>query len=187
VTQSDVLRCRRRVQALVLWLRPSRCLPRVRVVQWCRGGGRVQWLGSQLQPQMVGLMDLRAAAATLHPAPRFDLRESSKSTSSHKGAALQGRSRSTRATWYVFHLRTPLVLEATDSIQANFPNLRRLFIEARTDNEERDFSRRAVSSVGHSISGPRLTKEPPQFYNAVLFLGSVAVFSLIGQRMNASK
>ena len=32
-------------------------------------------------------------------------------------------------------------------MQANFPNLRRLFIEARTDNEERDFSRRAVSSV----------------------------------------
>ncbi|KAH6623395.1 hypothetical protein F5144DRAFT_605894 [Chaetomium tenue] len=49
---------------------------------------------------------------------------------------------------------------------ANFPNLRRLFIEARTDNEERDVSRRA-------------------FYNAVLFLGSVAVFSLIAQRMNA--
>ncbi|KAK4096194.1 hypothetical protein N658DRAFT_436618 [Parathielavia hyrcaniae] len=51
--------------------------------------------------------------------------------------------------------------------QASFPNLRRLFIEARTDNEERDVSRRA-------------------FYNAVLFLGSVAVFSLIAQRMNAS-
>jgi hypothetical protein len=27
----------------------------------------------------------------------------------------------------------------------------------------------------------------PQFYNAVLFLGSVAVFSLIAQRMNAAK
>lgn len=33
---------------------------------------------------------------------------------------------------------------ATDKGQANFPNLRRLFIEARTDNEERDVSRRAV-------------------------------------------
>ncbi|KAK4119124.1 hypothetical protein N657DRAFT_582316, partial [Parathielavia appendiculata] len=51
---------------------------------------------------------------------------------------------------------------------ASFPNLRRLFIEARTDSEERDVSRRA-------------------FYNAVLFLGSVAVFSLIAQRMNAAK
>ncbi|KAK3939390.1 hypothetical protein QBC46DRAFT_388094 [Diplogelasinospora grovesii] len=49
-----------------------------------------------------------------------------------------------------------------------FPNLRRLFIEARTDDEEREVSRRA-------------------FYNAVLFMGSVAVFSLIAQRMNASK
>ncbi|KAK4152725.1 hypothetical protein C8A00DRAFT_16009 [Chaetomidium leptoderma] len=55
-----------------------------------------------------------------------------------------------------------------DNKQANFPNLRRLFIEARTDNEERDVSRRA-------------------FYNAVLFLGSVAVFSLIAQRMNGTK
>ncbi|KAK0624933.1 hypothetical protein B0T17DRAFT_531469 [Bombardia bombarda] len=51
---------------------------------------------------------------------------------------------------------------------ANFPNLRRLFIEARNDNEEREVSRKA-------------------FYNAVLFLGSVAVFSLIAQRMNAAK
>ncbi|AEO68329.1 uncharacterized protein THITE_2117800 [Thermothielavioides terrestris NRRL 8126] len=51
---------------------------------------------------------------------------------------------------------------------ANFPNLRRLFIEARTDHEERDISRRA-------------------FYNAVLFLGSVTVFSLIAHKMNANK
>ncbi|KAK0710472.1 hypothetical protein B0T21DRAFT_376652 [Apiosordaria backusii] len=50
---------------------------------------------------------------------------------------------------------------------ANFPNLRRLFIEARTENEERDVSRRA-------------------FYNAVIYLGSVAVLSLIAQRINDS-
>ncbi|OTB03140.1 hypothetical protein M426DRAFT_180411 [Hypoxylon sp. CI-4A] len=51
---------------------------------------------------------------------------------------------------------------------ANFPNLRRLFIEARSDDEEREVSRRA-------------------FYNAVLFMGSVAVFSLVAQKMNAGK
>ncbi|KAL2266738.1 hypothetical protein VTJ83DRAFT_6090 [Remersonia thermophila] len=51
---------------------------------------------------------------------------------------------------------------------ANFPNLRRLFVEARTDQEEREVSRRA-------------------FYNAVLFLGAVAVFSLIAQRINATR
>ncbi|EFY89267.1 hypothetical protein MAC_04648 [Metarhizium acridum CQMa 102] len=51
---------------------------------------------------------------------------------------------------------------------ANFPNLRRLFIEARTDDEERDVSRKA-------------------FYNAVLFMASVAVFSLIAQKLNAGK
>ncbi|KAI1171697.1 hypothetical protein F4777DRAFT_582662 [Nemania sp. FL0916] len=49
--------------------------------------------------------------------------------------------------------------------QASFPNLRRLFIDSRSDDEEREVSRRA-------------------FYNAVLFMGSVAVFSLIAQRMN---
>lgn len=51
---------------------------------------------------------------------------------------------------------------------ASFPNLRRLFIEARSEDEERAVSRRA-------------------FYNAVLFMGSVAVFSLVAQRMNASR
>jgi hypothetical protein len=48
------------------------------------------------------------------------------------------------------------------------PNLRRLFIESRTDDEERDVSRTA-------------------FYNAVLFMGSIAVFSLIAQKLNAGK
>ncbi|KAH7272046.1 hypothetical protein NW759_000676 [Fusarium solani] len=51
---------------------------------------------------------------------------------------------------------------------ASLPNLRRLFIEARTDDEERDISRKA-------------------FYNAVLFMGSVAIFSLIAQKLNAGK
>jgi len=51
---------------------------------------------------------------------------------------------------------------------ANFPNLRRLFIEARTENEEREVSRKA-------------------FYNAVLFMGSVAVFSVLAQKLNAGK
>ncbi|RMJ18797.1 hypothetical protein CDV36_001555 [Fusarium kuroshium] len=49
---------------------------------------------------------------------------------------------------------------------ASLPNLRRLFIEARTDDEEREISRKA-------------------FYNAVLFMGSVAIFSLIAQKLNA--
>ncbi|KAH9906000.1 hypothetical protein F4778DRAFT_690089 [Xylariomycetidae sp. FL2044] len=57
---------------------------------------------------------------------------------------------------------------AIGASMANFPNLRRLFIEARSDDEEREVSRKA-------------------FYNAVLFMGSVAVFSLIAQRMNASR
>ncbi|KAG7042664.1 hypothetical protein JMJ77_0002962 [Colletotrichum scovillei] len=52
--------------------------------------------------------------------------------------------------------------------QATLPNLRRLFIEARTDDEEREVSRKA-------------------FYNAVLFMSSVTIFSLIAQRMNAVK
>ncbi|KAJ0168567.1 hypothetical protein CTA2_4334 [Colletotrichum tanaceti] len=58
--------------------------------------------------------------------------------------------------------------ELTVPVKATLPNLRRLFIEARTDDEEREVSRKA-------------------FYNAVLFMSSVAVFSLIAQRMNAAK
>ncbi|KAH7029007.1 uncharacterized protein B0I36DRAFT_363610 [Microdochium trichocladiopsis] len=53
-----------------------------------------------------------------------------------------------------------------DQVIANFPNLRRLFIEARSEEEEREVSRKA-------------------FYNAVLFMSSVAIFSLIAQRLNA--
>ncbi|KAH6677188.1 hypothetical protein B0J14DRAFT_583668 [Halenospora varia] len=49
--------------------------------------------------------------------------------------------------------------------KANLPNLRRLFVEARTDAEESAYSRNA-------------------FYNIVLFMSSVAVFSLVAQRMN---
>ncbi|KAK1498252.1 hypothetical protein CTAM01_07470, partial [Colletotrichum tamarilloi] len=56
----------------------------------------------------------------------------------------------------------------TSLFKATLPNLRRLFIEARTDDEEREVSRKA-------------------FYNAVLFMSSVTIFSLIAQRMNAVK
>ncbi|KAE9369382.1 hypothetical protein N431DRAFT_469296 [Stipitochalara longipes BDJ] len=48
--------------------------------------------------------------------------------------------------------------------QANLPNLRRLFVEARTEAEESQYSRNA-------------------FYNIVLFMSSVAVFSLVAQRI----
>ncbi|EKD18765.1 hypothetical protein MBM_03007 [Drepanopeziza brunnea f. sp. 'multigermtubi' MB_m1] len=51
------------------------------------------------------------------------------------------------------------------SSKANLPNLRRLFVEARTDAEESEYSRNA-------------------FYNVVLFMSSVAVFSLVAQRMS---
>ncbi|KAE8153988.1 hypothetical protein BDV25DRAFT_5652 [Aspergillus avenaceus] len=51
---------------------------------------------------------------------------------------------------------------------ANLPNLRRLFVEARTEAEENEYSRNA-------------------FYNLVLFISSVAVFSLVAQRMGGTK
>ncbi|KAI9842218.1 MAG: hypothetical protein M1838_003230 [Thelocarpon superellum] len=51
---------------------------------------------------------------------------------------------------------------------SNLPNLRRLFVEARTDAEESAYSRTA-------------------FYNLVLFVSSVAAFSLMAQRMSGSK
>lgn len=51
---------------------------------------------------------------------------------------------------------------------SNLPNLRRLFVEARTEAEESAYSRNA-------------------FYNLVLFMSSVAIFSLAAQRMNAQR
>lgn len=44
------------------------------------------------------------------------------------------------------------------SHQANFPNLRRLFIEARSDDEEREVSRNAVRSLSptYQLAGPSL-------------------------------
>ncbi|KAJ5192561.1 hypothetical protein N7449_008703 [Penicillium cf. viridicatum] len=51
---------------------------------------------------------------------------------------------------------------------ANLPNLRRLFVEARTEAEENEYSRKA-------------------FYNLVLFISSVAIFSLTAQRMSGPK
>ncbi|KAF2268558.1 hypothetical protein CC78DRAFT_376943 [Lojkania enalia] len=51
---------------------------------------------------------------------------------------------------------------------SNLPNLRRLFVEARTEAEESSYSRNA-------------------FYNLVLFMSSVAIFSLVAQRMTPGK
>ncbi|KAF3033017.1 hypothetical protein E8E12_000700 [Didymella heteroderae] len=57
----------------------------------------------------------------------------------------------------------------TDSTKpSNLPNLRRLFVEARTDAEESEYSRNA-------------------FYNLVIFMSSIAGFSLIAQRMMTGK
>ncbi|EGP86472.1 uncharacterized protein MYCGRDRAFT_81209 [Zymoseptoria tritici IPO323] len=51
---------------------------------------------------------------------------------------------------------------------SNLPNLRRLFVEARTEVEESAYSRNA-------------------FYNLVLFMSSVAMFSLVAQKLNAQR
>ncbi|CAL3969779.1 hypothetical protein PZA11_007641 [Diplocarpon coronariae] len=57
-----------------------------------------------------------------------------------------------------------MIISLIASLQANLPNLRRLFVDGRTDAEESAYSRNA-------------------FYNIVLFMSSVAVFSLVAQRM----
>lgn len=61
------------------------------------------------------------------------------------------------------------------------PNLRRLFVEARTEAEENEYSRNAVSLAG-ICGGDKADQQ--QFYNLVLFISSVAVFSLVAQRMS---
>ncbi|KAF1809357.1 hypothetical protein P152DRAFT_161618 [Eremomyces bilateralis CBS 781.70] len=50
----------------------------------------------------------------------------------------------------------------------NLPNLRRLFVDARSDAEESEYSRNA-------------------FYNLVLFMSSVAVVSIVAQRMTPTR
>ncbi|XP_014554546.1 hypothetical protein COCVIDRAFT_28367 [Bipolaris victoriae FI3] len=51
---------------------------------------------------------------------------------------------------------------------SNLPNLRRLFVDARSEAEESAYSRKA-------------------FYNLAIFISSVAVFSLMAQRMASAK
>ncbi|EMD97295.1 hypothetical protein COCC4DRAFT_170718 [Bipolaris maydis ATCC 48331] len=51
---------------------------------------------------------------------------------------------------------------------SNLPNLRRLFVDARSEAEESAYSRKA-------------------FYNIAIFISSVAVFSLMAQRMTSAK
>ncbi|KAA8626678.1 hypothetical protein PtrSN002B_007047 [Pyrenophora tritici-repentis] len=51
---------------------------------------------------------------------------------------------------------------------SNLPNLRRLFVEARSEAEESAYSRKA-------------------FYNLAIFISSIAAFSLIAQRMTSAK
>ncbi|KAJ6133225.1 hypothetical protein N7471_008440 [Penicillium samsonianum] len=70
---------------------------------------------------------------------------------------------------YGHHLSFLFILSFNpDRHCANLPNLRRLFVEARTEAEENEYSRKA-------------------FYNLVLFISSVAIFSLTAQRMSGPK
>ncbi|KAL4897751.1 hypothetical protein BDV59DRAFT_198022 [Aspergillus ambiguus] len=62
----------------------------------------------------------------------------------------------------------PPAVPPPSTSMANLPNLRRLFVEARSEAEENEYSRTA-------------------FYNLVLFISSVAVFSLVAQRMGGTK
>lgn len=68
---------------------------------------------------------------------------------------------------------------------SNLPNLRRLFVEARTEAEESAYSRNAVSLVLGHIQSTQLIAQ--QFYNLVCFMSSVAVFSIAAQRMSYVK
>jgi hypothetical protein len=73
----------------------------------------------------------------------------------------------------------------TDSTKpSNLPNLRRLFVDARTDAEESEYSRNAVCPLRLASSTRMLIKK---FYNLVIFMSSIAGFSLIAQRMMTGK
>ena len=70
-------------------------------------------------------------------------------------------------------------------VQANLPNLRRLFVDARTEAEESSYSRNAVRVS--SFRSAAFKANMLEFYNLILFMSSVAAFSLIAQRMSGSK
>ena len=70
-------------------------------------------------------------------------------------------------------------------MQANLPNLRRLFVDARTEAEESSYSRNAVRLSRFQFAD--YTANILEFYNLILFMSSVAAFSLIAQRMSGSK
>lgn len=70
-------------------------------------------------------------------------------------------------------------------LQANLPNLRRLFVDARTEAEESSYSRNAVSLAEFRFEA--YTAKILKFYNLILFMSSVAAFSLIAQRMSGGK
>jgi len=65
------------------------------------------------------------------------------------------------------------------------PNLRRLFVEARSDAEESAYSRNAVSP--RVLIELYICTDMAQFYNLVLFMSSVALFSLAAQKMHNQK
>lgn len=84
-------------------------------------------------------------------------------------------------------LVTKLYIYANGVQPSNLPNLRRLFVEARTDAEESEYSRNAVCSSLEPISIDYANVLPEQFYNLVIFMSSIAGFSLIAQRMMSGK
>ena len=59
-------------------------------------------------------------------------------------------------------------------------------MEARTNTEESAYSRNAVGLFG-AINIVNLGTDMKQFYNLVIFISSVAAFSLIAQRMSTGK
>ncbi|USP75102.1 hypothetical protein yc1106_02376 [Curvularia clavata] len=66
------------------------------------------------------------------------------------------------------HFRLRYSAITSINMPSNLPNLRRLFVEARSEAEESAYSRKA-------------------FYNLAIFISSVAVFSLVAQRMTSGK
>ncbi|KAI1260298.1 hypothetical protein F5Y18DRAFT_259709 [Xylariaceae sp. FL1019] len=68
----------------------------------------------------------------------------------------------------------------TSASQASFPNLRRLFVDARSDGEEREVSRRAVSHYS-SCSSSQLLRALLADYIARLVLQCCAVHGFCGR------
>lgn len=90
--------------------------------------------------------------------------------------------------YYYYYCFFFLFYIAWSNLCQALPNLRRIFASFRTEEEEREYSRTAVSgAIFWLFSAFTMLTNWLQFFNLIGFLGTCVVFSLIAQKISGSK